>query len=314
MTLKETDNVKCPVCSGNHIHLIRKFRGTHKVYLNMDLAYCNSCEMVFAFPMPSKMALDEYNSTFFHINPNAGQPEDTFATSFYEGIARLRVEHIRNYVQKYGITVQSVLELGPGPGFFASIWLEKNPGTKYYAIETDQTCHLSLQQKGVTIVNSSACNNELVDMVVMSHVLEHVTEPKNFINNAVANLREGGLLFIEVPCRDWVHKSSDEPHLLFFDKKPMTMMLQNLGFGYIVVGYFGQKINALATRSYLGHKWRALKHKLIMLGILWPFSKTRKGTEVVANPLERAALSMYEASNIESSEPSWWLRAFAIKK
>lgn len=307
-------NIKCPVCDGIDIRILRKFRGKHIVYQNMDLAQCNFCEMVFACLMPNKEALEEYNASFFQINPNAGQPEDVFATAFYAAIARLRVAHLDTYVGKHNSKINSVLELGPGPGFFVSSWLDKYPQTKYFAIETDRTCHQSLQQKQVTIINPSIKNEEIVDMVVMSHVLEHVTEPNNFIKSAVENLRKGGLLFIEVPCRDWEHKNIEEPHLLFFDKKPMRLLLQNLGFENIEVGYFGQKIEALRTRTYFGHKWKALKHKLIMKGIHWPFSSKRNGVEMISDPLERAALSVFEATNIESSDPAWWLRAVATKK
>lgn len=307
-------NIQCPVCGTNEVRLIQKFRGKHPAYLNMELACCNVCEMVFASPMPGKKVLDEYNASFFQINPHAGQPEDVFATAFYTGITRLRVAHIDQYIQKRNISINSVLELGPGPGFFAETWIRKHLGTKYFAIETDQTCHESLRKKGVTIVDSSIKNEEKVDMVVMSHVLEHVTEPLAFISDAVTNLKSGGLLFIEVPCRDWEHKDLDEPHLLFFDKKPIIHLLNSLGFENIEVGYYGQKIQDLRTRSFLGHKWKTLKHKLIMKGILWPFSEGRKGVEMVTDPLERAALSVFEADNIESSEPAWWLRAVVIKK
>jgi SAM-dependent methyltransferase len=75
------------------------------------------------------------------------------------------------------------------------------------------------------------------DLVVMSHVLEHISDPIKFIQIATSGLRQGGALFIEVPCRDWEHKDLDEPHILFFDKRPLQLLLQRAGFNDIEVSY-----------------------------------------------------------------------------
>ena len=41
------------------------------------------------------------------------------------------------------------------------------------------------------------------DFVIISHVLEHVTEPISFLKSFVDKMKNGGHLFIEVPCMDW---------------------------------------------------------------------------------------------------------------
>ena len=187
--------------------------------------------------------------------------------------------------------------------------------SKYYAIETDETCHKSLLQKGVKLLdNESIMNEENFDMIVMSHVLEHSNNPILFIKEFITKLKCGGMLFIEVPCRDWEHKNSEEPHLLFFYKNPMIQLLENLGFEMIQVGYFGEKIKNLNQKNNFRKKWKGLKHKLILNGLIWPFSIKRKGVEMINDPVERAVLSVFEANNIELTEPAWWLRAVAIKK
>lgn len=303
----------CPVCGSVNSQVRGTYRGTHLTFIGLHRAHCNSCGMVFASPMPDNKALEEYNSSYF-ASAHAGQPHGVVATAFFSGIARLRLVYVERYLRKHNITVASLMELGPGPGFFARNWLAKHPTTTYLAIETDTSCHAPLQNIGVQLVGTSAMadNNTTVDLVVMSHVLEHVTNPAEFLKDATRSLRSGGTIFIEVPCRDWEHKPIDEPHLLFFDKKPMHQLLSQLGFDHIEVSYHGQEIDRLRSTSKLRTGLTALRSKLIALGLVAPFARIRSGMEMLTDPLERAAVAPFDA-HCESSKPAWWLRAMARK-
>ena len=150
------------------------------------------------------------------------------------------------------------------------------------------------------------------DMVVISHVLEHVTNPADFLQFATSKLKKGGVLFIEVPCQDWKHKPLDEPHLLFFEKKSMQLLLDKLGFTSIYLAYFGKKISQLNEPSSLNLFFNRIQNKMIYLGLTWPFSGKKVGMEGLEKPLERASMSQYKA-HIQSDEPAWWLRAISIK-
>jgi len=269
--------------------------------------------MAFADPMPQDSALEEYNASYFASAHN-GQPRNSLAMAFFSGIAHLRIAHIEHYLNSQNITVSSLLEFGPGTGFFARNWLARYPQTSYKACETDTSCHDSLKDVGVHLVEVSAKpeDNMPVDLVVMSHVLEHVSNPIKFLTDATRNLRKGGALFIEVPCRDWEHKPIDEPHLLFFDKGPMQHLLSHLGFEDIQVSYHGQEIERLRSGSRWRPRFMALRSKLIDLGLVAPFARMRPGMEALTDPLERAVLAPFQA-HCEMQKPSWWLRAIARK-
>jgi SAM-dependent methyltransferase len=269
--------------------------------------------MVFAAPMPQIAALEDYNASYF-ASAHGGQPRNSLAAAFFSGIARLRLAHLELYLDKKNISVSSLLELGPGPGFFARNFLEKHPETTYMAIETDTSCHASLQEMSVHVVSAAGLSEDTdpVDLVVMSHVLEHVSNPIKFLTDATRNLRNGGVLFIEVPCRDWEHKLIDEPHLLFFDKGPMQHLLRQLGFEDIQVSYHGQEIERLRSASVWRSRLMALRSKLIALGLVAPFAQVRPGMETLTDPLERAVVAPFKAHR-ETQKPAWWLRVLSIK-
>lgn len=303
----------CPVCGGVDVETQGDYRAKHPVFAGRRRVQCSSCGMVFATPMPSDSALDEYNANYFST-AHGGQPGNAVATAFFSGIARLRIAYLERYLGTHDITVSTLLECGPGPGFFARNWLERHPESTYMAVETDTSCHASLKAIGVQLIDGLGMAKDAgsVDLVVMSHVLEHVPHPKKFLARATRTLSPGGALFIEVPCREYEHKPIDEPHLLFFDKKPMHRFLSELGFDEIEVSYHGSEISRLRSGSTLGAKWMALRSRLIAAGIVAPFARASVGMEPLVNPVERAAVAPFNAHR-ESLMPAWWLRAVARK-
>jgi len=304
----------CPVCGSADVEVGGSYRGIHLAFTGLKRTHCRLCNMAFAAPMPQDSALEEYNSHYFS-SAHGGQPQDPCVMAFFSGIARLRLAHLDRYLRKNNIAISSLMELGPGPGFFARNWIERYPETTYMAVETDTSCHDSLKDLGIYLVEDSATPEDYmpVDLVVMSHVLEHVSDPVEFLTDATRNLRKGGAVFIEVPCRDWEHKPIDEPHLLFFDKGPMHHLLSKLGFDNIQVSYHGQEIDQLRSVS----RWRsilmALRSKLIAMGVVAPFAQVRSGMEVLVDPLQRAMVAPFRA-HCETQKAAWWLRALARKQ
>jgi SAM-dependent methyltransferase len=266
--------------------------------------------MVFASPMPSEAMLLAYNANYFSA-AHGGRPASKLAIAFASGVARVRHAFVSRFLEKYQILVSRVLEIGPGPGFFARSWLQDAPQSSYFAVETDESCHQLLKELGVQIMDLAASPS--VDMVVMSHVLEHVSDPVAFVREATRGLRRGGALFIEVPCRDWEHKALDEPHILFFDKVPMHRLLNDLGFTDIEIAYYGQTIAKLKTESKLHSILMRVRSKLLSWGMVAPFAASAAGIDTLVDPLQRAMVAPFGA-HLESTEPAWWLRAVARKR
>jgi SAM-dependent methyltransferase len=302
--------VICPVCSSKNTCGQGVFRHVHPIFSGCFRMICGDCDMVFTAPMPTYADLANYNASYF-ATAHGRQPSSPMAQAFFAGIARLRLAYLRRFLHKYRIDVQRVLELGPGPGFFAQSWLEQAPHSIYSALETDKSSHESLVKLGVKLVDM--VDEVAADLVVMSHVLEHVPDPVGFVRAATRGLRPGGVLFIEVPCRDWEHKALDEPHILFFDKVPMRRLLDDLGFTDIEIAYYGQTIAQLRTKSKFHSILMRVRTKLIGWGMVAPFAASAAGMDTLVDPLQRAMVGPYGA-HLESIEPAWWLRAVARKR
>ena len=221
-------------------------------------------------------------------------------------------ERIANsFINKEPFT--KVLEIGPGPGAFVEEWKEKFPQSKYYALESDTSCHQSLLDLGVNIIEEKDFLNINMkfDFLIMSHVLEHVADPVDFLRSFSHKLNPGGHLFIEVPCMDWIHKNLDEPHLLFFDKPSMNKLIERLQLKKISVSYYGVLIKDLRNpvitffKRLRGFFWRNgityfHSEKRILLNIL----KDKTQTEAIIN--------FYPHK--EQNSHAWWLRVIAKKE
>ena len=303
----------CPVCESDNITIIRNYRSSKIIFEHLRLVKCNACEMVFVDPMPSEEILHEYNSSYF-ITAHGGIPQDIVSQSFFSGIAGLRMRHVEKYVHKNRLKVSNILEIGPGTGIFAKKWRSTYPDHKYYAVETDTSCYSSLEETGVIISKPEEVKNigKEFDLVVMSHVLEHVSDPAQFVKTSAQFLKKDGVVFIEVPCNDWQHKPEDEPHLLFFHKRPMKQFMESLGFTNIQLSYHGKSIEELKN----GKSGRSLRMRvydaLIKKGRYRLASYLYNGDSRHLNYIEKAVMFPFNAHST-SSEPAWWLRIVAQK-
>lgn len=303
----------CPVCESDNITIIRDYRSSKIIFEHLKLMKCTACEMVFVDPMPSEEILQEYNSSYF-MTAHGGIPQDVVSQSFFSGIAGLRMRHVENYLQRNRLGFGNILEIGPGTGIFAKKWISAYPDSKYYAVETDTSCYPSLEEIGVKVTRATEVKelNTQFDLVIMSHVLEHVSNPTEFISESTKFLKKDGTLFIEVPCNDWQHKSEDEPHLLFFHKKPMQQFMESMGFKNIQLSYHGQSIEELKIGKSSGGIRSLIYNALIKRNRFRLASFLYNGDPSHLNYLERAVMFPFKA-HTTSTEPAWWLRVVAQK-
>lgn len=303
---------RCPVCDETDVRAVAPYRHSDPAFAGRSRAVCGGCGMIFTSPMPDEAALAAYNARFWNAQGIA--PAERVAGAFHSGLNRLRVAHVERYLDSRRLAVSTVLEAGPGGGNFARHWLARHPSSRYHAVESDESCHPALKAQGITLHRkpediSGECP---VDLVILSHVLEHTTDPCGFLRRMTAPLRRGGALFVEVPCRDFEFKKKDEPHLLFFDKPPMGRMLDELGFKEIQLSYHGRELDELRSRPGIFDRIDRMRTRLVEQGLVAPFAFGFSGLDVVKDPLERALVGPYEAHR-EKTHPARWLRAAALK-
>ena len=305
-------SIICPICKSDKTEFQDIYTYKNKIFENITRQKCNTCDLHFAHPMPLKSSLNNYNNSY-HQSAHGGQERNLKLQGFFSGISRTRLNLINKSIKLNFKKNYNVLEIGPGPGAFASIWLEQFPKTKYFAIETDSSCHQELHKMNIKLLEEKEMIDymALFDIIIISHVLEHVSNPVNFLKSTITYLKKGGFMYIEVPCNDWKHKKIWEPHLLFFDKKSMKKLLNKLNVSLLKIGYFGTTIHDSKSifQNFLKRIRAFVYHKL---NFRYYHLKRKELMKLLKTPYEVEALLPYD-SHIEQIKESLWLRVIFKK-
>ena len=296
----------CPICQSESISFEKNYRYSHDYFSNMSRVSCFECGLHFANPMPEESAMNDYNGNY-HDSAHGGSDRNIKQQAFFSGLAKTRLDFIKKNVYLKRQNAYNILEIGPGPGAFVKVWMESYSKSTYSVIESDKSCYNDLKRLGVKIIENV---NENYDFIIISHVLEHVTNPNDFLTPFIKQLKKGGYLFVEVPCMDWRHKNIDEPHLLFFDKKAMSVLLKKLNLKIKKQAYYGipHKLLLSPYRQFFkrlrGYFWRK--------GITYYHPEKKNISALVKNDIETQAILSFDAHK-EQSEHSWWLRVISKK-
>ena len=191
--------MNCPLCNNKNAKkletinketlnsLYKKMTAMDFSYLiNQDINYCEclNCKLRFFDPL---ITGDEkfYNSL---------QKFDWYYMDEKE-----EYQYAKTYIQD----TDKVLEVGSGKGAFA-----KHLSTKdYIGLDFSENAKKMAAENGILIENEmvqdySINHKEEFDVVVSFQVLEHVSDPKSFIEAKLAALKVGGKLIIAVPSED----------------------------------------------------------------------------------------------------------------
>ncbi|MEQ8330659.1 MAG: methyltransferase domain-containing protein [Longimicrobiales bacterium] len=306
----------CPVCGSDDATPHGPYRGRHPAFADLRRASCRACGLVYADPMPGAEALHGFNASYYDsAHGVASQPEAPAVRHYHSGINRIRLDHVLDYCARAGVEPGSVLEVGPGHGLFAHHLLEAFPDTRYWAVESDVSCLPDLERMGVRVAADPAdlpAEARDLDLAVASHVLEHVADPRALVAGLLGRLRPGGVLFIEVPCRDHEHKELDEPHLLFFDKPAMGRLLSDAGAREIELTYHGRRLSELTSPAARAATVLRKVVRRLGAGALLP-SDAKPGVFGDEGGAEEWQVVERFKAHRTWDEPAWWLRALAVR-
>jgi SAM-dependent methyltransferase len=160
---------------------------------------CDSCGHIFQNPQLNSEGLSFYYKDFYD-----GLGEDMLESIFdsagnpYEARGALVRKH-------GGDSPEAWLDVGAGHGHLCAYLKNRFPKTRFHALDIGDSIREALSRTWVDQIHQgffpdlAPSLRGQFDVVSMSHYLEHTVEPKREIQSAHDALREGGVLFIELP-------------------------------------------------------------------------------------------------------------------
>jgi 2-polyprenyl-3-methyl-5-hydroxy-6-metoxy-1,4-benzoquinol methylase len=239
-------------------------------FFDLPILKCNNCSGYF---VKNKNEIDlkkYYNETYWDIFRNIDKKKITEektdeayllkkfpkfiqilieSTGIKKALAYSQYDYLKNRIK-----IGKLLEIGSGQGYILEIF-EKN-GFKVSGIEPSRT--------NVEIINKKLKNGKCkhgfaeseidhevkFDLIIMSHVLEHVIDSRKVLEKLKTVLTNDGHLFIEVPncsSKKYLEESIyTQPHIQHFTKESIQKLLESIEMKIVKVDTLNGEVNSIS--------------------------------------------------------------------
>ncbi len=310
--------IDCPVCRAGvdanakeTIAYPSTAGGSAQIAKPQHICFCPQCRLGIAYPKLSDDLLNQY-----YVQGDYWKNAKIKVFKAHEepglyALAQSRWEYIQQYRKSSGEPI-AILDVGGGHGFIGMVAVKdpKVTCTEYCVIEKDKFFCESLKKTWgskhghiqLRVQDSFDGLKAVYDVIVISHVLEHLNDPKALLAQASRLLKPNGCIFIEVPHEDFRFKADVFPHLIFFNEASMRKMVEDGGLRVVNTGVYGKDarhspVSAANSRQPLvvavGNLYK-LRH-IIPSSVSVPFFVNYYGTKI-------------------SSPQGTWLRVLAQQK
>jgi len=229
-------DIKCPACSSNSAIKIMPYKDKH--FLSCSSLYqCNNCDLVYASILPLDEELSNYYNNGVYYSKNKVVADINFIR-FSEKLALSRINLLSENIDLNKIN--KILDVGAGNAIFGRELQIKYKKLLYDVVEPDEEIKRNYGKwvnDKYKILEEVA--NTKYSIIILNQILEHVNNPRKFISDLSMLLELNSYLYIDVPFSDYLFKSSIEPHILFWNKKSLIKLLNNLGFDIIFIDTCG---------------------------------------------------------------------------
>jgi SAM-dependent methyltransferase len=225
----------CLSCRGDASTSILPYavRAAHDVdtFGGRRIALCTSCGLQQITPVPDPAALNDY---YRGVYRSAGRwtPPDLDRFPYDSAWFLSRGRAVREFVREAAALPRAggaILDIGAAFGHVLFAFAEDSPDVKLYATEPDPGCASFLAHIGAQVLPHSAdglpepAPRVGFDLIVMTHVLEHLVSPRRALASLASLLTPTGRVLIEVPNCPFRFAGQWElaPHLSFFDEKSL---------------------------------------------------------------------------------------------
>ncbi len=257
----------CAVCGGRSTAPIYRQRfampSAHGVHAGYEVVACARCGFAFANDTPDQDFLDAYYRAMAKKSAllerrGYGEPEYLVRTHAKS------LEHILPHVR----SGDRVLDVGCYTGNLLAMLRDAVPGVHVTGLDPSAlAARVAREHHGVEVrVGSLFDDLDLgeFDVVVLTHVLEHIVELRPFLARLQALLAQGGRLCVEVPDANafWLTTDQDDPigvehkdpflqfsveHVNYFTATSLENLMRANGFAPLAVATDVSSVAMLAT-------------------------------------------------------------------
>lgn len=228
----------CYLCESVNLEVISE---KAKFGLPITNVICKDCGLVFQNPVKDKNEIALFYKKENYIETHYSNNFEEMLENF-KIIAEMQYDFITKH---YELTKKGkLLDIGSGVGAILSVFNKK--GFQVEGVEPDSTTADFIRKKLNHKIYEDLFDNinlrKKYDIITISHVIEHVIDPIEFLENVRKNVNDGGIVFIEAPDiqkiypyhREW-YEWFEDGHLYSFSLNTLRAILLKTNYEIITI-------------------------------------------------------------------------------
>jgi len=290
--------INCNLCGSSDYELITRNRDRlHRVDNQIfNIVKCRGCGLIFLNPQPTEKEISRYY-------PDEYGPHQKIKESFKYGFFSKSLSRIYKFFRRGGKrqingefsmpgeAAKTYLDFGCGSGHSLSDIRLQHQNWDIYGLDNNETACTRARELGVKIFCGDILKMELpdnfFDIVNMSHIIEHLSDPLAVMLKINKLLKKGGTVVISTPNFDslaakifgkfWY--ALDTPrHLFIFSPLTLSALLDKTGFKVNSIKYKLDPQVAIKSWYFLFNKkdmrlnpiaWRLLKLASVIFSLFY---------------------------------------------
>lgn len=245
--------------------------GSHPDFPSSRVYYSRSDRLGFTSPLPSEHKLSSYYRTTYRENRYEAPTLD------YLKAMGQRAQNQHDYIleRSEGAGITNVLDVGCAAGMLLEAF--QRDGARVTGFEPDEQMSQKARDKvgeegkiHTKMFTPDMIAPGTMDLVVASHVLEHLPNPQEFVASLGKLLKPGGFLFIEVPnmsldsvrCQV-ANRNVGHGHLYFFSPSSILTLFETVDFELVDVATYGPRMDWYIRFRHSRGKWNLYSRSLL---------------------------------------------------
>lgn len=237
--------VDCPACDASDASAaFEKF--------TFSYVRCTECRTIYMSPRPSSAVMASYYDNSENYRYWARHIFPASESSRREKIHKPWLRRVLEYCERYSVPTGVLMEIGPGFGTWAALARESGRFKKVIGVERTPEMAQACRDRGVTVVakpvEEIGDEVEPVDVAVAFELIEHLFEPKAFLEQCARLVRPGGLLVLSCPNGEGFDiavlgkdaLAVDPEHVNLFNPVSLSRCVESCGFEVLEVSTPGR--------------------------------------------------------------------------